>query len=115
MLYGMFLNRIKSGPLCFLTQLSRCACMITFRKPFIASLKICMIGLGTAGPFDYNLIHMDDYPTDSCAISSTTFLLSQLSCCAPSPQEARRAGSQNAACGGGGEGGREGLPKNIKV
>ena len=33
------------------------------------------IGLWTVVPFDYNLIQMDDYPADSCAISSTAFLL----------------------------------------
>ena len=27
----------------------------------------------TVGPFDYNLIQMDDYPADSCAISPTAF------------------------------------------
>ena len=33
-----------------------------------------MIGLWTIGRFDDNLIQMDDYPTDSCAISPKTFL-----------------------------------------
>ena len=34
-----------------------------------------MIGLWTVGPFEYNLIQMDDYPADSCAISPAAFLL----------------------------------------
>ena len=34
-----------------------------------------MIGLWTDGPFDNNLIQMDDYPANSCAISPTAFLL----------------------------------------
>ena len=34
-----------------------------------------MIGLWTVGPFDYNLIKIDDYPADSCAISPAAFLL----------------------------------------
>ena len=59
----------------FLAQLSRCACTITFHKPYIASLEIWMIGLWTIGPFDYNLIQMNDYRADSCAISPTAFLL----------------------------------------
>ena len=59
----------------FLAQLSRCAYAITFRKPYIASLEIWMIGLFTVGPFDYNIIQMDDYPADSCAISPMAFLL----------------------------------------
>ena len=28
----------------------------------------------TFGPFDYKLIHMDDYLADSCTISPTAFL-----------------------------------------
>ena len=34
-----------------------------------------MIKLWTVGPFDSNLIQMDDYPADSCAISPLAFLL----------------------------------------
>ena len=64
----MYLNTI-------LAQLSRCAYMITFCKPYTASLEIWTIGLWTVGPFDYNLFQMDDYPADSCAISPTAFLL----------------------------------------
>ena len=61
--------------------------MITFCKPYIASLKIWMIRLWTdglldsyklwtVGPFDYyNVTYpMDDYPADSCAIGSMAFL-----------------------------------------
>ena len=29
----------------------------------------------TVGPCDYNLIQMDDYPADSCAMYRTAFLL----------------------------------------
>ena len=32
----------------------------------------------SVGPFDYNLIQMDDYTTDSCAISLSAFLLAHL-------------------------------------
>ena len=67
---------------------------ITFRKPYIASMEIWIIGLWTVGlldcgtvgtleiwtiglrtvgPFDYNLIQMDDYLADSCVISPTAF------------------------------------------
>ena len=38
-------------------------------------LAIWTIGLWTVGPFHYNLIQIDDYPADSCAISHTTFFL----------------------------------------
>ena len=38
-------------------------------------LEIWTIGLWTVGPFDYNLIQMDDYSADSCAISQMAFLL----------------------------------------
>ena len=82
--YG-HVNPVHSG---FLAQLSHCAYTITFRKPYIASQKIWTIGLGTVrwlkiwtiglrtvGPFDYDLIQIDDYPTDSCTISSSAFLL----------------------------------------
>ena len=37
-------------------------------------VEIRMIGLWTVEPFDYNLIQMDDYPADSCAISPRDFL-----------------------------------------
>ena len=59
----------------FLAQLSRCVYTITFRKPYITILEIWMIGLWTVGPFDYNLIQMDDYQADSCAVSPSAFLL----------------------------------------
>ena len=64
-----------NGPYFFLAQLSRCSYMITFRKPYIASLEIWTIGLRTVGPFDYNLIQMDDYSADSCLIRPMAFLL----------------------------------------
>ena len=61
-----------------LAQLSRSAYTLTFRKPYIAGLESWTIILWTVGPFDFNLIQMDDYPTDSCAISPTDFLLLHL-------------------------------------
>ena len=64
-----------SSTFTFLIQLSRCDYTITLRKPYIASLEIWTIGLWTVGSFDCNLIQMDDYPADSCAISPTAFLL----------------------------------------
>ena len=77
---------IPDPVLSFLAQLSPCAYMITFRKPYIAGLKIwtfgllgvCKSGRLDFGPFDCNLIEMDDYPTDGCAISSTAFLFQDL-------------------------------------
>ena len=59
----------------FLAQLSRSAYTIISRKPYIASLEIWTIGLWTVGPFDYDLIQMDGYPADSCAVSPSAFLL----------------------------------------
>ena len=59
----------------FLAELSHCAYTITFRKPYIASMEIWTIGLWTVGPFNYNLIQIDNYPADSCTISPTAFLL----------------------------------------
>ena len=44
------------------------------KTPCIASLEIRTIGLWTVGPFDYNLIQMDDCPADSCTISPPAFL-----------------------------------------
>ena len=38
-------------------------------------LEIKKTRLWIVGPFDYNLIQMDDYPADCCAISPTAFLL----------------------------------------
>ena len=61
----MFLLPQPDTILSFLAQLSRCAYTITFRKPYITSLEIWMIGLWadglldrcklwTVGPFDYH-------------------------------------------------------------
>ena len=79
---------VKTQMVYFLAQLSRCVYAITFRKPFIASLEIWMIGLWmdellescklwTVGLFNYYNVtyQMDDYPADSCATSPTAFLL----------------------------------------
>ena len=40
----------------------------------VGYLEIRTIELWTVGPFDYNLIKMDDHAADSCAISPTTFM-----------------------------------------
>ena len=46
---------------------------ITFRKPCIASLEIWKMGLWTVGPFDCNLIQMDDNTADTVRLSTETF------------------------------------------
>ena len=46
-----------------------------YRKPYIANLEIWTNCLWTVRPFDYDLIQMDDYSTDSCAVISHTALL----------------------------------------
>ena len=84
------LHTKASGPqpdpiLIFFAQLSHSVLMQSvWRKPYIASLEIWMIGLWmdglldscklwTVGPLDYYNVkyQMDDYPADSCAISPT--------------------------------------------